>query len=224
MKMTRAILLSHILDVNTPIYPGMRPLNLEPIKSIARGDSSNSWHISLGNHVGTHVDSQRHFYPDGKTIAEHDVNEFILHNAKIIDVPKSPGELVFQNDLEKFEEDLIEISMLMIRTGIQYYRTNDPEIYMNQGPCLSSSAAEYLTNFYPKLRAIGIDSISISSPLHREEGRKAHRILLELDGFLIVEDMNLESKPSKYSMVIIAPLMINGIDSSPCTVIGFTYD
>lgn len=219
--MGRAVLLSHTLDVNTPVYPGMKPLTLSPIKSISRGDSSNSWYLSLSNHVGTHVDSQRHFYPDGKTISELDINDLIFTNAMIIDVPKNPGELILSSDLEKHREELRNVSMLMIRTGIQVFRTLNPNIYINEGPCLSSSAARFLSDFYPKLRAIGVDSISIGSPKHREEGREAHRILLRNDGFLIVEDMDLESKPRLYSSVIIAPLMIKDIDSAPCVVIGF---
>ncbi len=219
--MSRAILLSHRLDTRTPVYPGMMPLSLSPIKSISMGDASNSWYLSLGNHVGTHVDSQRHFYPDGKTISELDVEELIFTKAVIIDVPKNPGELILVSDLETHLKEITGVSMLMIRTGIQAFRTLNPEVYINRGPCLSESAARFLSNFYPRLRAIGVDSISISSPEHREEGREAHKILLRNNSFLIVEDMDLESKPRHYSSVIIAPLMIRDIDSAPCTVIGF---
>jgi len=219
--MSKVVLLSHRLDVNTPVYPGMKPLSLSPIKAISRGDSSNSWHLSLGNHVGTHVDSQRHFYSDGKTIAEFNVEDLIFTSAVIIDVPKNPGELILPSDLEKHRREIAGVSMLMIRTGIQALRTLNPEVYVNRGPCLSGSAARFLSDFYPRLRAIGVDSISISSPEHREEGREAHRILLKNNDFLIVEDMDLESKPRHYSSVIIAPLMIRDIDSAPCTVIGF---
>ncbi len=219
--MTKPVILSHTLEISSPVYPGMRPISIMPIKSISKGDSSNSWYISMGNHVGTHVDSQRHFYQDGKSISEHGVEDFVLSKAVIIDVPKRPSELILRSDLEKYQNEISEASMIMIRTGVQTFRTNDPDIYINKGPCLSSSAARYLSDFYPNLRALGIDSISISSPEHREEGREAHKILLKNPRFLIVEDMNLESKPRFYSMVIIAPLLIRDIDSSPCTVIGF---
>lgn len=219
--MTKPVMLSHILEISSPVYPGMKPVSITPIKSISMGDSSNSWYISMGNHVGTHVDSQRHFYQDGKSISEHDVEDFILNKAVIIDVPKRAGELILRSDLEMFQNEISEVSMIMIRTGFQTFRTTEPDIYINKGPCLSISAARYLSDFYPTLRALGIDSISISSPEHREEGREAHKILLKNPKFLIVEDMNLESKPHFYSTVVIAPLLIKDIDSSPCTVIGF---
>lgn len=219
--MTKPVILSHILEINTPIYPGMRPISITPIRSIPKGDSSNSYYVSLGNHVGTHVDSQRHFYQDGKSISDLGAEDFVLSKAAIIDIPKRPGELILKNDLENYQKELSEVSMIMIRTGIQSYRTADPDIFINKGPCLSSSAAMYLSEFYPKLRGLGVDSISISSPLHREEGREAHKILLKNPRFMIVEDMDLELKPSFYSMIIIAPLMIKDIDSAPCMVIGF---
>jgi len=91
--------------------------------------------------------------------------------------------------------------------------------YMRRGPCLSAEAAGYLRKF-SNLRALGIDTISISSPLLREVGREAHRLLLKGRSFLIVEDMDLLGKPVDYKRVVIAPLLVEEVDSAPCTILA----
>jgi arylformamidase len=62
--------------------------------------------------------------------------------------------------------------------------------------------------------------ISISSPIHRDEGRRAHRELLSRDDFLIIEDMDLMEKPREIRRLILAPLMVEIMDSSPCLVLA----
>jgi len=52
------------LDQHLPNYPGNAPLELEPVKRLARGDSSNVSTIRMSAHAGTHVDAPRHFFDD----------------------------------------------------------------------------------------------------------------------------------------------------------------
>ena len=54
------------LDAHLPTYPGNTPFSLEPIKRIARGDSSNVSTLHMSAHAGTHVDAPRHFFDDGR--------------------------------------------------------------------------------------------------------------------------------------------------------------
>ena len=44
-----------------PPIPDNTPFSLEPIKRIARGDSSNVSTLHMSAHAGTHVDAPRHF-------------------------------------------------------------------------------------------------------------------------------------------------------------------
>lgn len=219
----KAVLLSHVLSRQTPVYQGTLPVMVAPLRRIDSGDSSNTWALAMGNHVGTHVDAPRHFYDDGRAISNFAIEELIFERATIIDVPKGPGELVTKEDLEVYREEISSVSFIMVRTGIEELREKDPKTFAYNGPCFSAEAARYLASFHPGLRGLGTDSISIGSPRHREEGRGAHRILLALQNFLIVEDMALAGKVSRYDYVIVAPLMIEEVDSAPCTVIGL-YD
>ena len=55
------------LDARLPTYPHNTPFSLEPIKRIARGDSSNVSTLHMSAHTGTHVDAPRHFFEDRKS-------------------------------------------------------------------------------------------------------------------------------------------------------------
>ncbi|BAJ50206.1 cyclase family protein [Candidatus Caldarchaeum subterraneum] len=213
------IYLSHILTRNSPCYDdGPRP-EFTPDKQIARGDSSNTYFIKLLNHIGTHVDAPYHFDPNGRKISSYRADELVFEKPLLIDVSKDAGELITVSDLEKHSQTLHNVDLLLIRTSFQRYREKDPEAFMRRGPCLSAEAASFLRQF-GTLRALGVDTISISSPMRREEGREAHRRLLVGRSFLIIEDMDLHDKPSVFKRVVVAPLLVDEVDSAPCTVLA----
>lgn len=213
------IYLSHKISLKTPSYGGGPGLKLQPYKQIERGDSSNSYIITLYNHLGTHVDAPNHFMAGGRSISQFRPEEFFFNTPVLIDIPKDVGGLVTREELEDFHDIIAACDILLLRTGFQRYREEDPDAFMSRGPCLGADAARYLRSF-PKLRAVGVDMISISSPIHRDEGRKAHRELLSRDDFLIVEDMDLMGKPRKIIRIVIAPIMIEDVDSTPCLVLA----
>ena len=212
------ILLSHEISIKTPSYNLGPGLEIRPYKLIARGDSSNSYIIQLYNHLGTHVDAPRHFDENGRAIVSYSPEELVFKSPALIDIPKDVDEPISADDLRMARGRLSNVDLLMIRTGIQRIREENPEVFAREGPYLTPEAARFIVDELPDLKALGVDAISISSPKHRTEGREAHRILLRNRNFLILEDMNLQDKPSNIKQVIVSPLMIAGIDSSPCVV------
>ncbi|MEM0443866.1 MAG: cyclase family protein [Candidatus Caldarchaeum sp.] len=215
------VLLSHKLSTLTPCYDDGPRLEVIPVKQVSRGDSSNSYSVKLFNHLGTHVDAPYHFDEAGRRIASYTAEELLFSRPLLVDLPKKEGELITENDLRPYAAEIASADLLLLRTGFQSLRESRPEVFMKRGPCLSSGAASFLRNF-TGLRALGVDMISISSPINREQGREAHRILLRGRSFLIIEDMDLLDKPSKYMRVVVSPLLIEEVDSAPCTVLGET--
>jgi kynurenine formamidase len=213
------IYLSHRLSESTPSYGGGPGLTIKPFKQIMRGDSNNSYIVTLFNHLGTHVDAPKHFSVTGRSISTYRPEELFFSSPAMLDVPKEVGELLGRDDLSSHDWIIAGADLLLVRTGFQRYRMEEPETYAGRGPCLTADAARYLRGF-PRLRAVGFDTISISSPLHREEGRAAHRELLVEGGVLIVEDMDLMGKPRTLKKVLVIPLMVEGVDSAPCTVLA----
>ena len=90
---------------------------------------------------------------------------------------------------------------------------------------MSVEGAHYVAGKFPKLRALGLDTVSLACMQHLEEGLEAHRVLLGGKGrrFLIIEDMDLDHDLSQLKRVFALPLFIDGVDSAPCTVMAITH-
>jgi arylformamidase len=56
------------LGPKTVVYPGDLPPVIEQVSSLDSGDRLTSSHLSVGCHVGTHVDAPAHFLREGSTI------------------------------------------------------------------------------------------------------------------------------------------------------------
>jgi len=221
-KHHRIIWLSHPLNNNTPQYGGGEGINIAVDKCISKGDSCNTSHVSLSNHIGSHVDAPIHFITGGLSIDSYAPEEWIFNRPIVLDAFAQPGKIIELNDLtlpkENIESELVD--MVLINTGFEKYR--DTEKYWKCGPGLSPDICEYLKDIFPSIKAIGIDIISISSLLHREIGRDAHRSFLSRN-IRLFEDLSLNNIHNfkKLRSVVALPLRISGGNGAPCTIIGW---
>jgi len=213
------VLLSHLLRVDTPAFAEREGLRILPNKEIKSGATTNNYTLMLPCHLGSHIDSPRHYYDTAKAPSDYDFSQYVFERPLLLEIAKGPGELIQEDDLKSHQKPLEDSDVALIRTGFQSYRETAPKKYIWDSPGLSSAAAKYLCGFR-KLRALGIDAISITSPRHQAEGEEAHRILLRSGDFFIIEDMNLSNYRSDLNRVIVAPLLVAGIDSAPCTIIA----
>ncbi|WP_338554127.1 cyclase family protein [Paenibacillus sp. KS-LC4] len=218
----KRLLLSYPLSVNTPVYKGNPPVQIQQQFSIEKGDLFNQFIITIINHSGTHIDGPWHFNPQGKKLSELPIDYFVFTHVTVLDIPKTDNELITKADLEPFANAIAGSDLLLIRTGFGEIRESDPVRYGNQNPGFSASAANYLMVF-DSLRAVGMDFISSASPLHMDEGIAFHQTMLgkdRVDGrfILLIEDMNLDHNLTNIGMVYAVPLYIEGVDSSLATV------
>ena len=219
--MNKSIYLSHPLSNDTPLYGGAKDINLEQNTSISKGDTANSLTLSFPNHAGTHVDVPKHFVDNGKCLTDYVPSFWIFNNPIMIDIKCYDGQLLNTSHIPN--NFPIDIDLLLIRTGYEQYRGQDR--YWKKNPGLSIEIAQLLRKKYKYLRAVGIDTISISSRLHREEGRKAHKEFFKSDTSLpqpivLIEDMALLKYHRGIRKIIVCPLIIEGGDGAPCTVLG----
>lgn len=219
-------LLSYPLDVNAPGFPGEPTLTIEPCTRIQQGDVYNSSKIHLFNHFGTHFDAPNHFNPNGKTISELPLSQFIYEKPLLIDITKGEASLITVEDLSPFLTKIQQADCLIIRTGLEKMRSIDPQSYAAKGCAVSIDAAQYLIDYAPNLKAIGFDFISLASPANPEHGVKAHQIMLGMfsQAFIcIIEDMKLSALDKRHLQRIFAmPLIVNGIDSAQVSVLAET--
>ncbi len=215
------ILLSHFICKNTPLYGNSGKIEIIQDRSISKGDTCNTFSIVFSNHTGAHIDCPFHFDNEGKKICDYKITDFIFTNPALIDIPKNAGELIIPPDFEKkiIYKICKKADILLIKTDFEKFRGTDKYILNNPG--ISEEAIRYIRLNFPNVRAVGIDTISISSYMQRQEGKKAHcAALCEKPEILLIEDMRLSeiSMRDKLKKLYCIPLFIEEIDASPVTI------
>ncbi len=213
------IWLSHTIGRDTPLYGGAKGVRVAPDKSIELGDSCNTSNLSFPAHTGTHVDAPKHFVAQGKSVDQLPPSTFVFNAPMIIDLDAEPGGMITPEHMPRVASPEERTDLVIMRTGFGKFRGRD-EYWQNQ-PGFSPDLAGFLQALYPGVRALGMDTISISSLKHRDAGRAAHREFLGL-GLLLFEDMDLQglSPNLRLEQVIALPLRVENGDGAPCTVLG----
>lgn len=213
------IILSYVINQNTPAYGNGFCFKETPDKVIIKGDTCNTSIWNLTSHTGTHIDAPFHFNAKGKSIDTYSADYFVSKLINIIDIsPVNKGQLIRKKDLN-FKNVQRETEILIVKTGFGKYRGS--EKYWKSNPGIHPEVADALIEQFPYLKAIGLDLISISSFLHREIGREAHKnFLCGNKAILLIEDMNLSSvhQNTKIKTLIVSPLRVENADGAPCTI------
>jgi len=214
--MRQWLFLSYLLDDNTPVYGGGSVFQSLNDKDINKGDSCNKAQWTLSNHIGTHIDTPRHFSSKGNTLDYYPADFWVFYNIEIIDIsPVAPGHILSMKDLP-IENLPRNTQLLLIKTCFSNLRKKS--VYWQDNPGFHPNLANYLRDNFPKLRVLGFDLISLSSFAHRALGREAHKAFLDHPRpILILEDMDLSqvSNDTHFNHIIVAPLRVNGSDASP---------
>ena len=216
--------ISYTLTTRDRAFPGAPTMHIQPFESMEKGDLLNTYQVTLFNHFGTHMDGPNHFNGNGRQLYEMELSRFIFERPLLIDIPEGEGEKVLAEDLLPYGEKIKEADLLLIRSGFGGMRQTDSKVYSERGPAVSSQAARYLVDHFPALKAIGMDWISLATPLDMEDGIRAHQILLGAEGdgpILIIEDLDLRGlEDERLERVYALPLFVEGIDSAPVTVVA----
>ena len=216
------LILSHRIDANTPTYGNRDRFVLEKKTSIKNGDTANSYQMTFTtNHFGTHIDLPKHFFDNGKDINSYLPQDWIFKNVQLLNLPFENAGLINYNNIDG--KISLETDILLIKTGYEKYRGTDK--YWNDNPGIAPEVAEYLRQGFPKLRCIGFDFISLTSWKYRDEGKAAHQSFLnpESNGnpIWIIEDMALALINDQVKSLIVLPIFVNGMDSSPVSVLAY---
>lgn len=219
------IWLSHPLDSKTPAYGNGVGFTIKRDKKMDCGDSCNTATINIPNHLGTHVDAPRHFVSNGKSVDQYLPTEWIFNDPVVLDIDCKVSHIIdaecFNNNLNKINiKNKQNIDLVLFRTGFEKLRYQDD--YWQHNPSFAPDLAEQLLKIFPSLKAIGMDSLSLTGFQEREMGREAHREFLG-KGIRVFEDMSLHNIKSAFSLkiVIALPLIYEAADGAPCTILGF---
>jgi kynurenine formamidase len=214
--------LSHILDNDTPTYGNEYNISITFSHDMQKGAIANESSILTTTHIGTHIDLPYHFFKEGQTIEAYDASFWIFEHPLVIEINQEKeiikDELIHALEQYKHQKN---IDFIMVKTGIEKIRKNKK--FWAENPGFDPDLYNYLVDTFPKVRAFGFDSISLSSYKHPLVGRKAHQAFLNpAYPIIVIEDMHLSeiSTSENILQVIIAPLRISKCDGMPCTVIA----
>ena len=195
------------LDTALPSYPNNLPFSLEPVKRLARGDSSNVSALHMSAHSGTHVDAPRHFFDEGSGTEALPL-EMLIGRARVIEVRPRGG--ITAEDLTGV--DLSEDVRVLIKTPNSRLWGN-PEFH-KEYIGIAESGARFLVDH--GIKVVGVDYLSVEP--FKKPGAPAHHLLLG-GGAIVIEGLNLRDvEPGIYDMLCL-PLRVVGADGAPARVL-----
>lgn len=199
--------LSVLITKDTPVYPGDPPPDIQPAGHIA-SDGYSDHVVSLGTHVGTHLDAPAHMLEGGKTLDHVPLDRLV---GRGVCVPVKNG--VFRvSDLEAADIQSDDIVLLHTGWGRHYHQ----EAYFTKFPTLPMECAEFFIK--REVKMIGFDTCSPDV-----EPFDVHKALLR-NNILILENLtNLDRLPSTNFEVYALPLNV-GLDGAPTRVIAKTLE
>lgn len=195
------------IDISQPLtgdiahWPGDTPFRYETAFTKEQTGSVNIGRISTSLHTGTHVDAPFHFNDEGEKILDLDI-ELYIGPARVIDV--SEYERVDSEVLKGF--DLEGAERVLLRTSVP----NDPEVFPNRIPELTSDMADYLGS--KGVRLLGVDVPSVDALDSKE--METHHALYR-NGIHILENIMLDEVEEGSYELIALPLPIKDGDGSP---------
>src|SRR3989344_3983533 len=126
--------LSVALNEKTPIYPG-DPKTKIKISAVLEKDGYHDHYVSVGTHVGTHIDAPSHMIAGGKNLDEIPIDHFTGRGV-YIDARKD------FNFVEIELMDIMEDDIVLFHTGMsdKYHQAD----YFDNYPFMSEEIANYL--------------------------------------------------------------------------------
>ena len=212
--------LSYSLNSETYGYGNGDRFELNQIRSMCCGDTSNNSEFKMPTHFGTHIDYPFHFDSHGKTSSDYIANDFIFTSIKIIEVVGEVDDYIIKNKNLRIDKIDSTVDFLIVKTGFTYKRNTNE--YWEKGFGFHPETANYLKHNFPNIKCIGFDLISLNSYKNRPLGRISHKAFLKENDILIVEEMDLRniSENSIIKQLIIAPLQLEQADGAPCTILA----
>lgn len=213
-----------LIDLTQPFSDGMFSLKVFPRVTVERcvrieERGLNITRVDFAVHSGTHIDSPRHFFADGRAIDEIALDE-VCGPAVGLRVDRGPGEEITAQDLEANEPGVRAGDLVFISTGWAPYFYGDHRRYEIH-PYLSVEAAAWLAD-----RGARMVAMDIPTPDQPEATRypgfdwPVHHLLLGR-GVLVAEHLaNLDAVAGLRFRAFAFPLPIRGSDGSPARIVA----
>ncbi len=212
-----------IVDLSHKLYPGKEEYKLET-KTFDLDHlypqykrSPNTWYIMqelvMSSHVGTHIEAPYHHLKNGQDVSEISL-EVLVGEAVVLDFSeKDPDEAIDVKDLKKYEKKIKVGDIVLIRTGrSRFYRTEKA----HERPYLTNQAIRWLID--KGMNCIGTDATGLE--IKGIPDQPNHQTLFE-NGIPLIECLaNLDKLKKDRVLLVVLPLKIDKLDSSPVRAIA----
>lgn len=195
------------LTNKTAVYPNNPKVVIVSHQKMPK-DSSNSSKITLGSHVGTHIDSSLHIKNKAGSVDKISLDK-LVGSCRVLDMSKVKEKITvadFKNHggVKKGERILVKTGN-SARGFKKFYKDY---IY------LDGEAADYLAN--KRITLFGIDAWSVKQRSGKD--LRAHASLLQND-IVVLEGLDLSRpKAGRYKLAAL-PLKVIGVDGAPVRAI-----
>ena len=170
--------------------------------------------VTMGSHVGTHVEFPFHHVKTGKTAADYPLDR-LVGDAVVLDFShKGKDEEISRSEVENCGVEIRRGDIVFIRTGMdRHWKTPQG----HDRPVLSIDATKYLV-MEVGIHCIGTDATGLE--VRGRNDQPVHDILFTHDVAMVESLTRLETLKSNRFTVFILPLMIEGLDACPVRVVA----
>jgi arylformamidase len=201
-----------LYDATLPIregmvtFPGDPPFQMQPFFQRRNGDPFDLALLSMGTHLGTHVDPPAHYFDGGSTVDQLPLEAMM-----------GPGVVLDMRGRPWIDRQALESSSLGDHTRVLLKTDNGPWLleppFREDYVHLTEDGAKYLVERGVQL--VGIDYLSIEQ--YKNPGAPVHRTLLKAS-IVVLECVHLLDIPEGDCEIICLPLRIQGGDGAPARV------
>jgi kynurenine formamidase len=223
--------LTYALDEHSPFWPeGSTESPFHATTSATyEHDAFFARNLQLPEHSGTHMDAPLHIDPQGISLDQIPVQDFLLE-AVVVDVREAvrenPDYRLSAQDLKDWEKTFGPLppgGAVLAHTGWGA-RWPSQERYMNPDakgvlhfPGFSLEAAHYLLD-YARPKAIGIDTASIDyGPSQRFE---VHQVTMHAGLYHLENLANLDKLPATGCVILSLPMNLRGGSGAPTRILA----
>ncbi len=218
MKLGRLVELSHTLVPGAEEFPlAIKTFYTDEVmRRIER--RADIWYIlqevTMGSHVGTHIEFPYHHLKSGKTAADYPL-ERLVGDAVLLDFShKRKDEEITRSEVENCGVEIRKGDIVFIRTDMdKLWKTPQG----HDRPALSIGATRYLVEDIG-IHCIGTDATGLE--VRGRNDQPVHEILFTHDVAMVESLTHLGQLTTSRFTVFILPLRIEGLDSCPVRIIA----
>lgn len=197
--------ISKTINSKLQLWPGDCELERNESEFEVDGNIGHVSNIVMSLHTGTHVDSHWHYSDSGKTIEQHNLENYV-GDCQVVHVYNSSNRLI---TLEDIKVDIIS-KRILFRT----YKSLDETSWDDNFKGLDPELIKYLSN--KGVILIGTDAPSVDA--YNYNRFKTHHEFLN-NNIYILEGLNLNNVEEQSYELVALPLKIEGADGSPVRAI-----